>query len=159
MTQTSVPRLARIVAFNLALMLLLTELVALAAFGWETGSLYYLAPPSGRSVAVDATGGVEKYRLHPYFGFTNRPSGVGRQSPEPVASPRGHTNNHGFVSVHDYPYVRRHEDEFVVGLFGGSVAANLAVFEHQHRVLASHLEQAIGLPSGRVTVLNFAAGG
>ena len=159
MTKTSVSRVARIVAFNLALMLLLTELVALAAYGWETGSLYYLTPPSGRSVSVDPTGGVEKYRLHPYFGFTNRPSATRRSVVGELTSEPGHANNHGFVSSYDYPYERRHDDEFVVGLFGGSVAANLAVFEQKRRILATRLERVLGLPAGRVTVLNFAVGG
>lgn len=150
MSRSRVLQLARLVAFNLALMLLLTEIVALAAYAWETGSLYYLSPPRGRSVAVDLTGGVEKFRLHPYFGFVNRPSG---------AQAKGLANNHGFVSRHDYPYERRHADEFVVALFGGSVAAELAVFEVEHRILASRLEKTLGLAPGRVTVLNLALGG
>jgi hypothetical protein len=31
------------------------------------------------------------------------------------------TNNFGFVSPHPYPYQRKHDDEFIIGVFGGSV--------------------------------------
>ncbi|MEO1367457.1 MAG: hypothetical protein AAFX50_09790 [Acidobacteriota bacterium] len=142
--------LLKIVAFNLALTLVLTELLALGVYWHRTGSLYYLARPEGRSQPVDLTGGVEQFRLHPYFGFANRPSGA-------------LNNNHGFVSTHDYPYVPDPSDgapeAYLVGLFGGSVAAELAVFEAEHRVLARRLEATLGLEEGRVTVLNFAVGG
>ena len=137
----------RLVAFNLALLLLLTELLALASYFLRTGKLYYLSPPSGRSVPVDLTGGVEKFRLHPYFGFVNRPGLAELQ-----------TNNYGFVSQHDYPYERR-DGEYLVGVFGGSVAAGFARFEAEHRALAPLLAQALGIEPAEVSVLNFAQGG
>jgi hypothetical protein len=152
MTRRRLPRALRVVAVNLAFMLALAELVALAGYFYRTGELYYLAPPSGRSVPLDLQGDVGQYRLHPYFGFVNRPS-----------APALNTNNYGFVSGHDYPYERRRPEEYVVGLFGGSVAAALARFEAEHGVLAPLLAETLGrLPSGRpreVTVLNFAHAG
>ncbi|MEM1178242.1 MAG: hypothetical protein AAGM22_07865 [Acidobacteriota bacterium] len=145
MPRMRAPQLIKIVAFNVALTLVLTELLALGVYWYRSGDLYYRSRPTGRSQPVDLTGGVEQFRLHPYFGFANRPSG-------PL------NNNHGFVSKHDYPY-RPSRDEFVVGVFGGSVAAELAVFEAEHRHLARRLEAHLGLKDGRVTVLNFAIGG
>lgn len=138
----------RVLVVNLALALVLTELVALGAYFLRTGKLYYLSPPSGRSVPVDITGGVEQYRLHPYFGFVNRPHG-----------PVTHTNNYGFVSGRDFPYERRAPDEYVVGIFGGSVASAFARFESANHVLAPQLAAALELDADRITVLNFAQGG
>lgn len=144
----NLPRRLRVVAFNLALTLLLAELAGLVGYYLRTGKLYYLAPPSGRSVTADVTGGVGKYRLHPFFGFVQRP---GR--------PGSGANNHGFESRHDYPYERRRAGEYVVGIFGGSVAVHLAQFESEHHVLARRLAAALAREPGDVTVLSFAQGG
>lgn len=148
MTTRRLPRLLRLAAVNLVLLLVLTELAALAGYYLREGKLYYLAPPAGRSVPLELEGDVGQYRLHPYFGFVNRPG-----APELL------TNNYGFVSPHDYPYARRSPEEYVVGIFGGSVAAELATFEAEHGVLAPLLAETLGRSAGEVTVLSFAQGG
>lgn len=147
MTTRRLLRSLRVVAFNLALTLVLAELLALAGYYLRTGKLYYLARPSGRSVSVDLRG-VEEYRLHPYFGFVNRPDAAGQR-----------TNNYGFVSPHDYPYERRSPAQYLVGVFGGSVAVGLASFESEHGVLAPLIAESLGRRAADVTVLNFAQGG
>ena len=112
--------LTSLVAFALA-----AELLGLAAYYVDTGALFYthrrtypelLPTPADRLVVGEA--------VHPYFGVTHRP-GTPFDVPEPLradaaAPSRLRTNNFGFVSPHDYPFASR-EDQFVVGLFGGSV--------------------------------------
>ena len=50
-----------------------------------------------------------KYRSHPFFGYVCDKSYV------------ENCNNHGFISEHDFPYEKK-EGEYVLGVFGGSVA-------------------------------------
>ena len=100
--------------------------VGLAAYYVETGALFYihrktypelLPAPQNRLVVGEA--------LHPYFGPTHRP-GTPFDIPEALregsAVPaRLTTNNFGFVSSHDYPFAKTREDQFIIGMFGGSV--------------------------------------
>lgn len=102
------------------------ELVALMAHYVETGGLFYthrqtyqeLFPaPENRRLVTEA--------LHPYFGPTHTP-GTAFDIPEALrvngsAPSRLRTNNFGFVSSHDYPVVKTHDRQFVIGMFGGSV--------------------------------------
>ena len=63
--------------------------------------------------------------LHPYFGPTHKP-GVPFAVPASLRAANTppadlHTNNFGFVSAYDYPFTKQRDNQFVVGLFGGSV--------------------------------------
>lgn len=102
------------------------EALGLAAYYVATGALFYthrsayaapLPTPEDRLSVGEA--------VHPYFGVTHRP-GVPFDIPESLradasARPRLQTNNFGFVSPHDYPFDRARDNQFLVGLFGGSV--------------------------------------
>ena len=84
--------------------------------------------------------------LHPYFGYV-----TGQDTPG--------INNQGFRSDVDYPY-RSAPGEFVVGVFGGSVAMQLAGDEaSRERLEAGLLEMLAGRGIERVTVLSLANGG
>jgi hypothetical protein len=103
------------------------ELLGLFAYYVDTGALFYthrksyrelLPTPEDRLFLGEA--------VHPYFGFTHRP-GVPFDIPEPLrrgtAIPaRLHTNNFGFVSPQEYPFRKNSDNQFIVGIFGGSVA-------------------------------------
>jgi hypothetical protein len=102
------------------------ELAALMAYYVETGGLFYthrrtyqelLPAPENRRLVTEA--------LHPYFGPTHTP-GTAFDIPEALrvnssAPSRLRTNNFGFVSSHDYPFVKARTSQFVIGMFGGSV--------------------------------------
>jgi hypothetical protein len=84
----------------------------------------------------------QHYRLHPYLGYTFRPRGGG--------------NNQGFPAGIDYPY-RKGEREFVIGLFGGSVAWQLSEVPQP---LLDRLKPALSRRGyQKVTLLPFAVGG
>jgi hypothetical protein len=78
-----------------------------------------------------SAGGLTDMGLHPYFGPVHRrgipveiPASMQNATPGAPATdkPAGFsTNNFGFATPHDFPYVRKSEREFVVGVFGGSV--------------------------------------
>lgn len=79
-------------------------------------------------------------RPHPYFGYVLTGG-----------------NNHGFLEENDFPYQKK-ENEFIVGVFGGSVAWD---FGHRKgsRLLAEGLKKEISfLKNKTVRILNFAMG-
>lgn len=103
----------------------------------------------GDDADLRAAAAVEKataapFTLHPYLGYTYRPR-VGGASAEGF-----------FAGVPALPY-RASGDELVIGLFGGSVAMQLA--ESGARMVDVLLPAARALGYARVTVLSFAIGG
>ena len=85
-------------------------------------------------------------QLHPYFGYTMEPGFNGSH------------NNLGFLSAHDYPY-QAADDEFVVGIFGGSVALQVGSSPITRRNFESTLLKEVERKGyRRVTVLCFALG-
>ncbi len=110
----------------MAVALVLAELVSLALFKPLTGVAFdydtlaerrqqRLAALRQRIHGTSAQQGL--YSFHPYLGYTGRPG----------AHPRGERmppfNDWGMLSIagHPYPY-QRQENDFVVGVLGGSVA-------------------------------------
>lgn len=153
-----IARFLGLMLFNLALFLVLLEIVALVYFFSQAGAFYYTRGEGESSAAQHRTSDtvVESYRLHPYFGYVLQPS---RLPEAERAASRIVQNNHGFDEPHDFPYRRRGESEVVVGIFGGSVASKLAVFEQRERVISQHLASVLGRTVDEVTVLNFGQGG
>lgn len=114
------------IATSVVVFVVCVELVALTAYYMETGALFYthrktyqelLPTPEDRLVVGEA--------VHPYFGVTHKP-GTPFDIPESLragsaAPSRVSTNNFGFVSPHPYPFRKTRDDQFIIGLFGGSV--------------------------------------
>ena len=150
-------RLAKILLFNLFLLFVLVEGVAVAGYLARTGTLYYLSPPTGQSVPEKVEGQVEDYRIHPYLGFILRPTREAGTSSAP--EPAGGNNAFGFTTPFDYPYLRQHDRELLVGIFGGSAASYLAEFELREKIIARHLAASTGREVDDIRVLNFAQGG
>ena len=112
---------------SLVVLVVSAELLGLAAFYIDTGTLFYgghksypeiLPTPGDRLVPGEA--------VHPYFGFTHHP-GTPFDIPESLRAgttipARLKTNNFGFASPVDYPVRRSSDRQFLVGIFGGSVA-------------------------------------
>ena len=147
----------KVVLGNLALFLVLMELLANAAYFAETGRLYYLHKPVGRQVGVALESSVESYLIHPYYGYTLRPTASA--APPGSGDTAIRVNNFGFESARDYPVVREKPERFLVGIFGGSVAAKLAAFETQEGILAKKLATALKRRPEDIVILNFAQGG
>ncbi|MEG4419677.1 hypothetical protein QUA70_14000 [Microcoleus sp. LAD1_D5] len=90
-------------------------------------------------------------RFHPFLGFI--------QQPGPDFRPGFKVNNYGFISPYDYPLKKTKKNQFIVGVFGGSVASNYAVFEVQNKILPQYLKQVPGLKDKEFVILSFATGG
>ncbi len=118
-----------------------------------------------------------KYRLSPYYGFQYLPDtrvpvgdfGVPRADVAGnckyqvnILCDNGEvffvTNNYGFNSVFDYPYQKRSNDEFVIGIFGGSVALSF-VKSTMPGLFDDVFSKAAQLRGKKVVVLSFAQAG
>jgi hypothetical protein len=114
-----------IVAVNVAIFCVLAELLSLAYYYVEHGTFFYTHRVSRARVQETAEGRLTGEALHPYFGPTHQP-GFPFDIPASLSeagAPPSHrvTNNFGFVSSYDYPFNKTRENQFIVGIFGGSV--------------------------------------
>ncbi|MFB8796603.1 MAG: hypothetical protein U7126_20820 [Microcoleus sp.] len=76
-------------------------------------------------------------RFHPFFGFIQKPSADFR--------PGFKVNNYGFISPYDYPFKKTKKHQFIIGVFGGSVASDYAIYQVQNQILPKYLKQLPGL--------------
>ena len=116
-----------VVLVNLIVFCVLAELLALLLFYNDTGRLFYAYQKPYEPIAETQQGRLTGDGLHPYFGPTHR-QGYPFDIPEPLrenaSSPaRVPTNNFGFASTHNYPFMKTSPNQFVIGMFGGSVGA------------------------------------
>lgn len=100
-----------LVAINVLVFVALAEAAAVAFYYAQHGAFFYTgdkeSPPS---IVETKRGELSADVLHPYFGPIHRP-GV-----------RPQTNNVGFGSRQAFPFTRSSDRQFLVGIFGGSVA-------------------------------------
>lgn len=154
-------RLAKIITINVLLLAILTELVSIGFYFKRTGRLFYRTRASNAEevagLAIDearlARTVIEQ--LHPYFGFTTKPG-----TPYKLSSSQGEhqANNYGFPSPYSYPFKKR-DTQYVVGIFGGSVAYHYAIYEEDRGVLAHALKQIPTLRDKEIVILPFAYSG
>jgi hypothetical protein len=122
-----VRRALRVVVVNLIVFAVLAELLALFFYYDDTGHLFYLHQKTYELIPETHDRRLTSDGLHPYFGPTHAP-GSPFDIPEalrdsPTAPARLATNNFGFVSAFDYPFVKARDNQFVIGILGGSVGA------------------------------------
>jgi hypothetical protein len=129
---------AFLVAVNLAVFAVLAELLALWIYYERTGRLFYTHARAYATIEETERGELTGDALHPYFGPIHKP-GV-----------RPETNNIGFGSPYPFPYTRKDPREFLVGIFGGSVARQFCDRG------AARLAERLGLGDRRVVPLCFA---
>ena len=112
-----------VVLVNVIVFCVLAELLALFLFYNDTGRLFYTYQKPYEPIAETQQGRLTGDGLHPYFGPTHRqgyPFDIPESLRENAASPaRVPTNNFGFASTHNYPFVKTSANQFVIGMFGG----------------------------------------
>lgn len=134
--------------FGLTVGLIAVELFSLGFYALAQGGLFYTAERTAPGLeGLEVVPGQEaEQRLHPYFGFAR------------VETPTRDVNNHGFAAApYDYPYVRQHEDQVLVGVFGGSVAAGFV--RNGQAQLVQRLQQHPAFQGKEIILLSFALGG
>ena len=119
-------RIIILLAVNVAIFCAAAELLALGIFYYQHGWLFYIDPYRDKIPLVpEAPGqGLTAIGLHPYFGPTHRP-GIPFDLPPELqttdAGPPVATNNFGFASRYDYPFIKTNDRQYIIGIFGGSV--------------------------------------
>lgn len=148
----------KIALINLAFLLVFLE-VGSAAFYWiKYKQFFYTRDLSKDSRELQKN--LEGVRLndsiverfHPFFGFVQKPGLDFR--------PGFKVNNYGFISPYDYPFKKTNKKQFIIGIFGGSVASNFSIFEVKNKIIANKLKKSIPqLKNKDIIVLSFATGG
>jgi hypothetical protein len=160
---------ALLLVASVAVALLLAEIGAQVYVFWRQGSAFWNVSDHPKP-AVRSTDLFQDVPLvHPYFGFANRPGHGVLEGPSqfrlgalPDLKDRRawqdlEANNHGFFSPHDYPYVGTPQKDYVIGVFGGSVAVYFAVVGADR--LIERLEDQPFIAGRNIVVLNFAQSG
>ena len=120
-----------IVAVNVILLGLFAEAAGLFLYYVDTGAFFYVHEKAYEQVVDAPERRLTGEAIHPYFGPTHTP-GLPLQIPVELRetqadganpeNPTGaRTNNFGFVSAHDFPFAKTRSNQFVIGIFGGSV--------------------------------------
>ncbi|MEG4814857.1 hypothetical protein [Microcoleus sp. K5-D4] len=147
----------KIAFINLVMLLFFLELGSLAWYFVKHKQFFYTREKTQDKSALGIN--LEGVRLnqsiverfHPFLGFI--------QQPGPDFRPGFKVNNYGFISPYDYPLKKTKKNQFIIGVFGGSVASNYGVFEVQNKILPQYLKQIPGLKDKEFVILSFATGG
>jgi hypothetical protein len=161
---SKLPKAIKIVAINLIILVVLCELVSITTYYVWTRDFFYTrsADRVDSTLTVPETvnrgGGQQEMvqQLHPYFGFIDK---AGLNHKFPYSQTSHVANNLGFASNYPYPFKKQNSNQFVVGVFGGSVAANYAFFEIEQQILATALKKLPELSGKEIIILPFAIGG
>jgi hypothetical protein len=147
----------KIALINLVLLLVFLELGSLGWYFVKHKQFFYTREkPKDKSALGINLEGVRLNesiveRFHPFFGFI--------QKPGPDFRPGFKVNNYGFISPYDYPFKKTKPNQFIIGVFGGSVASDYAIFQVQNKILPKYLKQLPGLKDQEFVILSFATGG
>jgi hypothetical protein len=160
--------LLKLVAINLLVLFMLLEMASVGFYYFRTGQFFYRrnrtennATKSSLADNFQQAGNDISliYQFHPYFGFVYRQGyvqGPFINSPYSFSYP---TNNYGFLSRDSFPFGKTNKDQFIIGIFGGSVATMFSFYEFENHVLAKALQRIPHFENKEIVVLNFAAGG
>lgn len=148
-----------LIAVNLAIAFICLESLSLAFYYINQKQFFYTRTKAKEKVVED----IERIgirldesiveRLHPFFGY------VLKQGAFTNEKLKLKVNKHGFFSLYEYPFIKTNKKQFIVGVFGGSVANNFAVDEYKNQRLSEKLRSYPEFADREIVVLNFGNGG
>lgn len=148
-----------LIAVNLAIAFIALESLSLAFYFITQNQFFYTRVKKQDQVVED----IERIgvrldnsiieRLHPFFGY------VQKQGTFTKKKINLQVNRHGFFSQQEYPFIRTSKNQLIIGIFGGSVANNMAVDEYETKLLSRKLKSYPEFANKEIVVLNFANGG
>jgi len=120
---------------NVIFFFVFAELFSLVIYFFQNGEVFYLHRKSYKLIPETNNQALTFNGLHPYFGPTHRPGapfiinedlrdklvGNNIERLSSVKFPEVATNNFGFFSPYDYPYIKKSDNQFIIAIFGGSV--------------------------------------
>lgn len=136
----SVLKLLKLAAINLVLLFALLEIVSFAFYFSQTRKFFYpvnkeLIKAKASQLAVSDPGRepwMSAYQLHPYFGFITPPSYA------------------------ELPIKKTSKEQFIIGIFGGSVAQQFCDYEFEHRVVTKRLQSLPEFQNKEIVLVKFA---
>lgn len=145
----------RTVAINLVILAALFEITSVAAYFFRAGELFYTRSNARiealiASFETNQPSSIENslpFQLHPYFGY------VSYSNP-----PSNGLNSSGFESKYQYPFKKTRKDQFVIGVFGGSVAYNFMSHEVATHAVEAALKRVPYFQDKEIVFLSFAIG-
>ena len=148
-----------LIAVNLAIAFICLESLSLAFYYINQKQFFYTRTKAKEKVVED----IERIgirldesiveRLHPFFGY------VLKQGAFTNEKLKLKVNKHGFFSLYEYPFIKTNKKQFIIGVFGGSVANNFAVDEYKNQILSKKLQSYPEFADREIVVLNFGNGG
>ncbi len=148
-----------LIAVNLAIAFICLEALSLAFYFVNQKQFFYTRTKGKEKVVED----IERIgirldesiveRLHPFFGY------VLKQGAFPNEKLKLKVNKQGFYSLYEYPFIKINKNQFIVGIFGGSVANNFAVDEYVTQRLSKKLKSYPEFANKEIVILNFGNGG
>jgi hypothetical protein len=129
-----------LVGINLLLLFALLELVSLGFYFIQTRTFFYTINKDRTKANATQLEVAEPFRarwtfdyqIHPYFGFITPQSYAG------------------------LPFKKTSKDQFIIGIFGGSVAQQFCDYEFQHHVLAKLFQPLPEFQNKEIVLLKFA---
>jgi len=148
-----------LIAVNLAIAFICLEALSLAFYFINQKQFFYTRTKGKEKVVED----IERIgirldesiveRLHPFFGY------VLKQGAFTNEKLKLKVNKHGFFSIYEYPFIKSNKKQFIIGVFGGSVANNFAVDEYENQRLSKKLQSYPEFADREIVLLNFGNGG
>ncbi|MGB3264422.1 MAG: hypothetical protein WBA89_10725 [Microcoleus sp.] len=148
-----------LIAVNLAIAFICLEALSLAFYFINQKQFFYTRTKAKEKVVED----IERLgirldesiveRLHPFFGY------VLKQGAFTNERLKLKVNKQGFFSLYEYPFVKTNKNQFIIGVFGGSVANNFAVDEYVTQRLSKKLNSYPEFANKEIVILNFGNGG
>jgi hypothetical protein len=154
-------RLWLMVGVNIALFFIFAEIMAVTLYFIQGDGLFYTHKKLYALIQEDKEGKLTEVRIHPYFGFAGSPGWERQHLPvyqtfwDGISDVKLNTvNNHGLYSNHDYPFNKTKANQFIIGIFGGSVAEEFALVGQPYLIKA--LQASPFFADKEVIILNFA---
>ena len=148
-----------LIAVNVAIAFICLESLSLAFYFINQKQFFYTRTKAKEKVVED----IERIgirldesiveRLHPFFGY------VLKQGAFTNERLKLKVNKHGFFSLYEYPFVKTNKKQFIIGVFGGSVANNFALDEYINQRLSKKLQSYPEFADREIVILNFGNGG
>ncbi|MEG3842362.1 hypothetical protein [Microcoleus sp. herbarium14] len=148
-----------LIAVNLAIAFICLEALSLAFYFINQKQFFYTRTKAKEKVVEDIErlgirlDGSIVERLHPFFGY------VLKQGAFTNEKLKLKVNKHGFFSLYEYPFIKTNKKQFIIGVFGGSVANNFALYEYINQRLSKKLQSYPEFADREIVILNFGNGG
>jgi hypothetical protein len=157
----SIKNFLGIIFINILLTFVALESVSLAFYFLKQKRFYYTSKnqPQSQEFSKD----LEKLgvrleeeiveRFHPYFGY------VTKQGAFPRPDVNLKVNNYGFYTRYDYPFIKKNTNQYIIGIFGGSVANDFAINDYIYNEFTRRLKKSPFFANKEIIILNFGIGG